>query len=266
MVRFALFLAAGLAAAPALADTAGPARAEILPGWRGADGTHHAALHISLDPGWKTYWRAPGEAGLPPQFDWSGSDNLGSIKVMWPVPEVFASNGMTTIGYLNDVVLPLDIVPADPAADVMLDARLALGVCHDICMPMQSHVSARLRGAQADTDARIAIARDQRPDTAEEAGVVSAHCTVQPIADGMRVTATLDMPQVGPGEFAVVEGPSPDIWVSEAMTTRTANMFTATADLVPPTAKPFDLDPEDLRITVLAQGRAVDIQGCDSSP
>ena len=62
------------------------AESRILTGWRDANGTHYAALEIMLAPGWKTYWRTPGDAGIPPQFNWSGSENLSAVGVSYPVP------------------------------------------------------------------------------------------------------------------------------------------------------------------------------------
>ncbi|GKY86290.1 protein-disulfide reductase DsbD domain-containing protein [Sinisalibacter aestuarii] len=265
MFRFAATLSAALlAAAPLIAGDAPatPAKVELLPGWRSGGGTHMAALRITLDDGWKTYWRAPGEAGLPPQFDWSGSENLADLRLHWPVPDVFTTNGMTTLGYHHELVLPVEVVPADPAADVVLDGALTMGICQDICMPFQTDVSATLPRDQGEPDMRIAFALDRRPDTEAEAGLVSARCSVEPIADGLRVTAKIDLPPVGPREMTVVETPDPAIWVSEAVTRRAENMLTATADLVPPDTRPFDLDTQALRFTVLSQGRAVDIRGC----
>lgn len=258
----ASFAAAALA--PAFAE--GPddlqAEIELLPGWRTADGTHMAALRITLSEDWKTYWRAPGEAGLPPKFDWSGSENLAEVRPHWPVPEVFTSNGMTTLGYHHELVLPLEIVPLAQGEDIQLDGNLAMGICQDICMPMQGHVAAVLPGTAAEADPRIVGALDRRPATADEAGVISAKCAVEAIADGLRVTAKIDMPRIGAGELTVFEAPSPEIWVSESVTRRAENMLTATADLVPPDARPFEFDTASLRLTVLAGDRAVDIHGC----
>jgi len=268
MRQLSLALAAGLSAlalaAPAGAETAPdmPAQVELLPGWRDADGTHMAALRVTLAPGWHTYWRAPGEAGIPPEFDWSASENLGAIAYHWPVPEIFEDNGITTLGYEQELVLPLEVTPASAGEDVVLSAHLLLGVCHDICMPMEAQVTLRL-GDGADHDRRIDFALAQRPDSAEEAGLVSARCTIAPISDGLRVSATLELPALGPGEHAVIEPPDPDIWASEAMIERDGDRLTAEADLVPPEAQPFELDPASLRLTVLSAGRAVDIQGCD---
>ncbi|MFY8145805.1 MAG: protein-disulfide reductase DsbD domain-containing protein, partial [Rhodobacter sp.] len=82
-----------LALVLALACLSHPARAmtqddllsaEVLPGWRTEQGTHMAALRLTLAPGWKTYWRSPGDAGIPPLFNWSGSQNLSGVRVHWP--------------------------------------------------------------------------------------------------------------------------------------------------------------------------------------
>ena len=80
----------------------------IVNGWQMADGSHVAALKFVLADGWKTYWRAPGEAGIPPQFDWRGSRNLARAEIEWPTPKQTMTNGMRTIGYEHVLVLPLD--------------------------------------------------------------------------------------------------------------------------------------------------------------
>ena len=85
----------------------------IVNGWQMADGSHVAALKFVLADGWKTYWRAPGEAGIPPQFDWRGSRNLARAEIEWPTPKQTMTNGMRTIGYEHVLVLPLRLTPAD---------------------------------------------------------------------------------------------------------------------------------------------------------
>lgn len=249
-----------IAASPAFAD--GPARVEILPGWRTAEGSHMAALRVSLDPGWKTYWRAPGEAGIPPSFDWTGSENLGEVRFHWPVPEVFDAGGTTTIGYHDVLILPMEVIPADPARAVHIEAGVELGVCENICMPMSAHVTAELAQDGAQDDALIMAALAHQPETAEAAGVVSAQCRVAPISDGVRVTATVELPELGAAEVAVIEPEDPQIWASGAMVSRVGGVLEVVSDLVPPSAAPFVLDPQTLRLTVLAEGRAVDIRGC----
>ncbi len=269
MTRFTSAVLTALALTfPGIA-AAGPdpqAEVGILPGWRIDDGAHMAALRITLEEGWKTYWRAPGEAGIPPSIDWSGSENFRAVSFHWPVPDIIVSNGVTTLGYARELVLPIEVVAADPGADIVIEATLAFGICEEVCMPLQVQVSAVLPAAATAKDARILSALAARPDTAAEAAVGSVECEVEEIADGVRVTARIDMPEVGPGEYLIVEPADPSIWVSEALPQREGGLLVAEADLVPPDAKPFELDVETLRFTVLAAGRGVDIQGCSAAP
>lgn len=235
-------------------------RAEILPGWQTPEGTQMAGLQIDLAPGWKTYWRAPGDAGVPPQFDWTGSTNVAAARVHWPRPQVFASNGLRTIGYADRVVLPIEFTPRTPGAPMDLHVRVELGVCEDICMPMELSLSARLP-AEGD-GAAIRAALDARPMTAREGRVGAVRCEVQPISDGLRLTAEIDLPRLGGTEAAVFELADPSIWVSEAATVREGPVVRARAELVPPDGAPFALDRSSVRITVLGETQAVDIHGC----
>ena len=93
---------------PAMAQES-PISGRIIQGWTLPDGRMVAGLDLQLQPGWKTYWRAPGDAGIPPQFDWSRARNVGRIDITWPTPHVFHQNGMRSIGYKDHVVIPLHI-------------------------------------------------------------------------------------------------------------------------------------------------------------
>src|SRR5690606_16306285 len=133
-------------------------------------GTHMAALRVTLASGWKTYWRAPGDAGIPAQFDWSESDNLGAVALHWPTPSVFHQNDMTSVGYHNQVVIPIELTPRRSGGPIALSAQIEMGVCEDICIPVSVRVSAVLPATPTRPDARIRAALADRPMTAREAG------------------------------------------------------------------------------------------------
>jgi DsbC/DsbD-like thiol-disulfide interchange protein len=236
-------------------------RAEMLSGWRMENGAHMSALRLTLAPGWKTYWRAPGDGGIPPLFDWTGSGNLSGVTMTWPVPEVFYLNGMRSVGYSEVVTIPIEFRPADDGAPIAVSGRIDIGVCEDICVPVSLVVAADLAPGGA-SDPRIAAALSDRPMTRDEAGVREVECLLEPISDGMRLTATIAMPQLGPGEEAVVELTGAPVWVSEPEVARQGGALRAVADLVPPEAAPFSLERDALRFTVISDGRAVDIHGC----
>jgi DsbC/DsbD-like thiol-disulfide interchange protein len=107
-----------------------------------AVGSSLAFVEISLEPGWKTYWRTPGDAGgLPPSFDWSNSTNVANATVEFPAPRRFTDKSGSTIGYHDEVVLPVTITPKDPGAPVSLVLGLHYGICKDICVPVEAELA-----------------------------------------------------------------------------------------------------------------------------
>src|SRR5690349_9951809 len=97
------------------------------PGFR--KGVREAAVEIRLDPGFKTYWRTPGEAGVPPVLDWSKSSNVASVTVSWPAPVRFEEAGLFSIGYDAGLVVPVTVEAKDTARPVELDLSIAYAVC-----------------------------------------------------------------------------------------------------------------------------------------
>ncbi|MDH3262765.1 MAG: protein-disulfide reductase DsbD family protein [Paracoccaceae bacterium] len=262
----ALCLALLALAAPfpaAAGDFGDVAEVTVLPGWRTPQGTHMAALRIRLAPGWKTYWRAPGDAGIPPRFSWEGSRNLAAVRFHWPRPEVHEINGMRSIGYHGELVLPMEFTPASPGEPIRLRAEVEIGVCQEICVPLQAEIAAELVPGGG-PDPAITAALAARPATAREAGVAAVSCDIEPIRDGLRLTARIDMPPLGPEEVAVFELSDQSIWISEATGRREGRRLTAASDMVPPSGAPFLLDRSEVRITVLGRGRAVELSGCPS--
>ncbi|MBK5927825.1 hypothetical protein CCR87_10875 [Rhodobaculum claviforme] len=237
-------------------------RAEVLPGWRTERGTHMAALHLTLAEGWKTYWRAPGDSGVPPRFDWAGSDNLAAVRVHWPQPRVFDTSGVRTIGFEHELVLPLEFTLHAQGDGATIAARVDLGVCEAVCVPVTLTIDAVLPPGAAARDPRITAALDSRPTPAADAGLRGAECALAPIDDGMRLTATLTLPPLGGQEVAVVEVSDAAVWVSEAVTERRGERLHTQVDLVSLDGGALALDRSDLRITVLGAGRAVEMWGC----
>lgn len=247
---------------PAMAQTQDEVlSATLLPGWQMENGHHMAGLSLMLAPSWKTYWRAPGEAGIPPQFNWSGSENVKSIRIHWPSPQVFHTNGMQTIGYHDAVVLPLEVTPRDPGQRVVLRAEIDLGVCKDICMPAMVVVEAVLETPGQPDDA-IRSALKSRPKSASEGGITSLTCTVDPIDDGVRVTAAITMPFKGAAETVAFESRDPTVWVGQADSSRGGDTLISVVDMVSGSGEPFSLDRSGVTVTVLQAGRAVEVIGC----
>jgi DsbC/DsbD-like thiol-disulfide interchange protein len=227
----------------------------------GADGAGQlAGVEISLDPGFKTYWRNPGEAGLPPTFDWSKSTNVGAIEVLWPAPRRSEDAGGVSYGYEGQVLFPVRTRAQDPSKPVGLALKIDYGVCKDICIPAQAELSVKLpANASASTRAAIeaALARVPTPQPLN-ADAELAVLGVEPSAGAgkprlaVRVRAPLDS---NPTLF--VEGP--DNWFLLAAPQAVAPGAGAKAFLVDVLERPRDAaGPIHLRFTLVAGDRAVE--------
>jgi DsbC/DsbD-like thiol-disulfide interchange protein len=110
----------------------------------GDKGELFAGVQIRLQPGWKTYWRTPGDSGVPPSFDWSGSKNVKEARVLYPAPHRFADGDGTSIGYQDEVVFPVKITPEHPGEPVELKLSVDYGLCKTLCIPNQATLSLEL--------------------------------------------------------------------------------------------------------------------------
>jgi DsbC/DsbD-like thiol-disulfide interchange protein len=165
-VIFALVVAASSGVGQAFAASspwvhANKAKARLVTGGasEGAAGSVQAFVEIKLEPGWKTYWRTPGDAGgLPPSFDWSKSANLASADVAFPAPQRFTDKSGSTIGYKNGLVLPVTLKPERANTPISLVVGLNYGICKDICIPVEAELA--LEVPTNETDAPPAEARE----------------------------------------------------------------------------------------------------------
>ncbi len=168
-------------------------------------------LRITLPEGWKTYWRSPGDAGLPARIDWSGSTNLADAEIRWPIPERFSLFGLETFGYEHEVVLPITARPSKPGDALRLDASVDYLVCKEICVPITTALKLDLpAGPARPSEAAHLIDRFsvRVPSPATAAGLAVEEAVAAGTAKSPRliVTARSDAPFVQPD--LLVEGPA----------------------------------------------------------
>jgi suppressor for copper-sensitivity B len=101
----------------------------------GGKETLRLGLEYELQPDWKIYWRSAGDAGFPPQLDWTGSENVGAANILWPAPHRFSIFGLETFGYKDQIILPIDVTIPDPSQPVSVRLDVDYLVCSDICIP-----------------------------------------------------------------------------------------------------------------------------------
>ena len=124
-------------------------------------------IAFQLEPGWKTYWRTPGDSGVPPRFDFSKSENIEAVTVLWPAPTKFDDGaGGHSLGYHNQIVLPLRIVAKNPDKPVTLRADINYAVCEKICIPVDANAELSFNSVASTEDSALFAALDTVPKPA----------------------------------------------------------------------------------------------------
>ena len=169
-----------------------------------------AGIELRLAAGWKTYWRYPGDSGVPPVFDFSKSENVKSVDILWPAPHRFTDDGGASIGYKGGVILPLRVVSENPKRPVTLRLALDYAVCEKLCVPAKGAATLDLAGAPSPHDARLAAAEAQVPRPArmgETAPLGIGTVRREPGTPHPRVVVEIAAPAAAPLDL-FVEGPT----------------------------------------------------------
>src|SRR6476469_5701878 len=164
VVGFAATLLVGTFALEACADDSSPwqrdthSAVRLLAGSR-SGGVLLGGIAIQLEPGWKTYWRNPGDSGVPPRFDFSKSDNVEAVTGLLPAPMKFDDGaGGHSLGYKKQVVLPLRIVAKNADKPVTLRAEINYAVCEKLCIPVQANAELGFNNVASTEDANLRTA------------------------------------------------------------------------------------------------------------
>ena len=167
-------------------------------------------IAVQLDPGWKTYWRTSGDSGVPPRFDFSKSDNIEAVTVLWPAPLKFDDGaGGASLGYHHQVVLPLRIVPKNTDRPVTLRAAISYAVCEKICIPVEASTELAFASVASTEDSVLSAALDTVPKPASVGD--PNPLTIRDVKREGKSTVLVDV--VTPDSRTVnlfVEGPTPD--------------------------------------------------------
>ncbi|WP_179378574.1 protein-disulfide reductase DsbD family protein [Jannaschia marina] len=205
-LSFLLCLAAGpLSAATSEVAQGNVATARLISAENGigpGGETISAGLDVRLEDGWKTYWRSPGEVGLPPELNWEGSENIASVELAYPAPTRFVAFDIQNFGYGEEVVYPLTVRLEEPGAPARLSLSATLLVCEEICVPETLDLVLDLPaggGLDAEAAARLADWIARVPGAGPEAGF--ALDTVHLDETALTVKARADVPFADPDIF-----------------------------------------------------------------
>jgi len=226
---------------------------------KNGDAQLRAGIEIKMRPGWKTYWRYPGDSGVPPHFDFSGSENLKDVKVLYPAPHLFTDETGQSLGYKEKVIIPLAVSPQQPGKPIRLHLKINYAVCEKLCVPAEGRAQLVLGVGESSHDLELAAAEGQVPKqvTAAQAGL-----TARRVNSGPKPLVAVDLTvTVQPVEI-FVEGPTPQWTLPIPRPIQGAPAghveFNFELDGLPP-----GVDPKgqlDLTFTVVTGERAIEVK------
>lgn len=224
------FVCAGLLVLAVLGACSGPLRAQSASSWAETDYTAvrlvsasdtvgyskkiGLGLHFRMKDGWKVYWRSAGDAGYPPKLDWSDSDNIDGVTISWPAPERFQILGFNSLGYRDEVVLPLTASLKRKGIRTVASVGVDYLACKEICIPIQENLEITLAaGPLSSSPEAHLISRFLAKVPGPGAGVglsLESARMFGPVASNpdeavLRISITSAEPLKGPDVF--VEGP-----------------------------------------------------------
>jgi DsbC/DsbD-like thiol-disulfide interchange protein len=214
-------------------------------------------IALELKPGWHTYWRTPGDSGVPPRFDFSKSENVEAVTVMWPAPMKFDDGaGGTSLGYTRQVVLPLRIVAKNADKPLTLRAEINYAVCEKLCIPVEASTELGFASVASTEDAALSAALDTVPKPATIGD--PNPLTIRDVKREGKANVVVDVtaPE-GKDVSLFVEGPTPD-WALPVPkllehSPPGVKRFSFELDGLPPDTKP---DGAALKLTLVGGERA----------
>jgi DsbC/DsbD-like thiol-disulfide interchange protein len=170
--------------------------------------TLRAGVEIKMEPGWKTYWRYPGDSGVPPRFDFSHSKNLAAAKVLYPAPHLYSDEAGNAIGYKNGVIFPLRLTPKQAGKPITLRVKFDYAICEKLCVPAQGSAELMLGTGTSAEDAALSATEARVPTqvSPQQSGL-----TVRRVNNASKPLVMVDLKAPAGVPVAVfVEGPTPE--------------------------------------------------------
>jgi DsbC/DsbD-like thiol-disulfide interchange protein len=214
-------------------------------------------IAFQLQPGWKTYWRTPGDSGVPPRFDFSKSENIEAVTILWPAPTKFDDGaGGHSLGYKNQIVLPLRIVAKNTDKPVTLRADINYAVCEKLCIPVEANAELAFASVASTEDSALFAALDTVPKPASIGD--PNPLTIRDVKRDGKSSVLVDVATSDAREVSLfVEGPTPDwalpVPVLLEQSPPGVKRFSFVLDGLPPGANPAGAA---LKLTLVGGDRA----------
>lgn len=215
IVWLGLFLAAAQAASSSWYEMEG-AKIRLLAQPTDDPAKIDAAIEVKLTKGWKTYWRNPGNSGIPLQLDFAASTNVKAARLFYPVPAILTDQYGTSVGYKDYVVFPIELVANDPNQKLEIVADVLIGICAEICIPVQVRLeiaSAQFNASSFDESRALIAGRRALPAASLPTMAIVSAALDDGNSDNMIVEVTvpssakqIDLHVEGPANWYLVPG------------------------------------------------------------
>lgn len=241
---------------------AGVSDISFLNGWRDTDGYHYGAIKIELEDGWKTYWRSPQGAGIPPILVMHQAHNITDVQIMYPRPNLYWEFGEQVLGYTDGVTFPIRFKLDDVDDVAALQSELMFGVCKDVCVPMEFNFAAQLSADDSQGTQEIRSALADGPKRAETVGAGMTSCQIIPDDQSYTLSADLKWSSSESPVFAVVEYPNDAFWVTPVETHMSNGALGLKATVKYYGTGSGFLQRDAIRVSILTDSYLVEFRGC----
>lgn len=222
-----------------------------------SEGKISAALQIEPAPGWITYWREPGDSGIPPQVSITPDSNVTLVGVAYPVPKHIEAGSLRDFGYDGPVTFPLDLALTAGDAEPRFNAQVFIGLCKNICIPFQADFSLTLPKAAQSAAQEAVILETARASLPEAPGADFTVTGSSLAADHKTLHLSLTLPEGDDRPEIIVTGPAGYVFTEQHNARREAKTFSADI-VIPKLPKSFKAETARWGLLVKSGGRAME--------
>ena len=222
-----------------------------------ADGKISAALQIEPAPGWITYWREPGDSGIPPQISIMPGGNVTLAGIAYPVPKHIEAGSLRDFGYEGPVTFPLDLTLTSGDAEPRFDAQVFIGLCKNICIPFQADFSLTLPKAAQSAAQEAIILETARASLPEVPGADFAVTGSSLAADHETLHLSLTLPEGSEAPEIIVTGPAGYVFTKQQNARREKGTY-STDVVIPKLPKSFKAETARWGLLVKSGDRAME--------
>jgi DsbC/DsbD-like thiol-disulfide interchange protein len=218
-------------------------------------GKIRAGLQIEPNAGWITYWREPGNSGIPPQITIAPETGVSLDKIGYPIPKHIADGKVDDIGYDAPVTLPLTLTATPGTQEIR--AQAFIGICKEICVPFQADLTVALSAGQSQPEEKAIL--DAADATLPEAPSSKFKVTKHALSEDMKeLTLQITLPEIGDTTpEVIVAGPSGYVFAKRLMSKRDGTTLTTTI-AIGKLPKNYDVHGKNWSALIIDGSRAIE--------